>query len=41
MLVLLLAFGNITFAQNKDEQLAAQFFPMPNTIKRPIYMKSF
>jgi tetratricopeptide (TPR) repeat protein len=26
LLVLLLAFGNITFAQNKDEQLAAQFF---------------
>jgi tetratricopeptide (TPR) repeat protein len=26
LLILLLAFGNITFAQNKDEQLAAQFF---------------
>ncbi len=26
LLVLLLALGNITFAQNKDEQLAAQFF---------------
>lgn len=26
LLVLLLAFGKITFAQNKDEQLAAQFF---------------
>lgn len=26
LLVILLAFGNVTLAQNKDEQLAAQFF---------------